>query len=47
MAWCAKKHTTECALKHNAKTNVKFFKANFFFKCEFYDIYIGSEKLTI
>ena len=29
VAWCAKKPTTECALKNNAKTDVKFSKAKF------------------
>ena len=24
VAWCAKKHTAECALKHNAKNDVTF-----------------------
>ena len=30
VAWCAKKHTIECALKHNAKTDIKFFRLIFF-----------------
>ena len=29
VAWCAKKPTAECALKNNAKTDVKFSKAKF------------------